>query len=349
MFEKAFRHWVGMSKRAQHKLRAYFFSILLTLGAMPVAQAAEPVQVVASFSILGDMVKVIGADDVRLTTLIGPGADAHAFDPSPADIRTLANAQILVVNGLGFEAWMTKLTRAAGFKGTEIVASDGVAIHKLDVRHDHDHGGKGSHSGHKHAEKAHRKHDGQHGGKNAEDDLRDVDPHAWQSLENGVRYARNIAEGLAKADPDNAAQYRQRAERYVAEMTALHAQIKASFQVIPEQRRRVVIPHDSMGYFGRAYQITFYSAAGLSSDAEPSAKDIARLVRDIKANGSTALFTEGMSGGNQRVMAQVARETGLKVGGPLFTDSLDIEGRPAGDYLGMFRWNADQIISALQP
>ncbi len=331
MFKKIVRHGFSVPGLCWRKASLALCALVLGLGVNGRSFATEPVEVVASFSILGDMVKVIGGEQVRLTTLIGPGADAHAFDPSPADIRTLAKAQVLVVNGLGFESWMPKLARAAGFKGKEIVASEGVTLRQLETHHDH----------HDH---------GHHRGKNAKapQQARHVDPHAWQDLNNGIRYARNIAEGLSKVDPVNAAHYRQRAESYVADMTALQGEIRQALQGVPAERRRVVMPHDAMGYFGEAYDVEFFSAAGLSSDAEPSAKDIARLVREVKASASTALFTEGISG-NARVMDQVARETGLKVGGPLFTDSLDAPGQPADTYLGMFRWNAGQIISALKP
>ena len=333
MFKKMVWHGVSGSDLFWRKAGLALCALVLGLGVNGRAHAAEPLEVVASFSILGDMVKVIGGEQIRLTTLIGPGADAHAFDPSPADIRTLAKAQVLVVNGLGFESWMPKLARAAGFKGKEVVASEGVTLRQLDTDHAHDH----HDHGHRHSKSV-----------KTPQQARNVDPHAWQDLNNGIRYAQNIAEGLSKVDPANAAQYRQRAESYVADMTALHGDIRQAIQGVPVERRRVVMPHDSMGYFGEAYDVTFFSAAGLSSDAEPSAKDIVRLIREVKASASTALFTEGVSG-NARVMDQVARETGLKVGGPLFTDSLNAPGQPAGTYLGMFRWNADQIISALKP
>ena len=335
MFKKMVWPGFSVSGLCWRKAGLALCALALGLGVNGRAFATEPVEVVASFSILGDMVKVIGGEQVRLTILIGPGADAHAFDPSPADIRTLAKAQVLVVNGLGFESWMPKLARAAGFKGKEIVASEGVTLRQLDTDHD-DHHGHHDH-GHRHGKNA-----------KAPQQARNVDPHAWQDLNNGIRYAQNIAEGLSKVDPVNAAHYRQRAESYVADMKALHGEIRQALQGVPAERRRVVTPHDSMGYFGEAYDVEFFSAAGLSSDAEPSAKDIVRLIREVKASASTALFTEGVSG-NARVMEQVARETGLKVGGPLFTDSLDAPGQPADTYLGMFRWNADQIISALKP
>ncbi|WJJ95042.1 metal ABC transporter solute-binding protein, Zn/Mn family [Neopusillimonas aromaticivorans] len=184
--------------------------------------------------------------------------------------------------------------------------------------HDHDH--HDDHKNHAHDHDNHDNHRDHTAASGTRGDSATVDPHAWQDLENGVIYARNIARGLAEADPANAAQYQQRADQYVASMRELHAAIGQALQAIPSGRRRVVTPHDAFGYFDQAYGVTFVSAAGLSSDAEPSAKDIARLVRDIKASASTALFTEGVSGSG-RVIEQVARETGLEVGGPLFSDS----------------------------
>lgn len=358
-----FHHCVGVLQRAGRWLGRTGLSCVagtvLALGVVSGVRAAEPVAVVASFSILGDMVKVIGGDQVTLTTLIGPGGDAHAFDPAPADMRTLATAKVLVTNGLGFEGWMPRLVKASGFKGKQIVASEGVKLRNLANGHDHhshdhkvpaghhDHDHHDDHKNHAHDHDNHDNHRDHTAASGTRGDSATVDPHAWQDLENGVIYARNIARGLAEADPANAAQYQQRADQYVASMRELHAAIGQALQAIPSGRRRVVTPHDAFGYFDQAYGVTFVSAAGLSSDAEPSAKDIARLVRDIKASASTALFTEGVSGSG-RVIEQVARETGLKVGGPLFSDSLAEPGQPADTYLGMFRWNADQIISALQ-
>ena len=340
-----FYHCVGLLHRAVRRSgRAGWIrlcSVALVLGLASGATAAEPIRVVASFSILGDMVRVIGGDQVSLTTLIGPGGDAHAFDPAPADMRHLADANVLVTNGLGFEGWMSRLVKASGFDGHHVVASDGVKPRSLAAGHDP----YQEHKGHDHGHHNPDHHDGHVA---APGTAAAIDPHAWQDLENGVIYAGNIARGLAQADPANAMHYQQRADQYVASMRELHAQVRQALQAVPPERRRVVTPHDAFGYFGQAYGVTFVSAAGLSSDAQPSAKDIARLIRDVKASASTALFTEGVSGSG-RVIEQVARETGLKVGGPLFSDSLAGPGQPAGTYLGMFRWNADQITSALQP
>ncbi|MBC2768869.1 metal ABC transporter solute-binding protein, Zn/Mn family [Pusillimonas minor] len=308
------------------RLCAVGLGLLAAALAAPLSATAEPLKVVASFSILGDMVKVIGGENVQVTTLIGPNADAHSHEPSASDSRVLAEANVVVMNGLGFEAWMPRLLRASGFNGHEIVASTGVTPRQLD--HDHDHG----HS-HGHDDKA--------------DGAASVDPHAWQDLQNGVKYARNIANGLSRVDPVNRAGYQARADIYVTEMEKLHNEIRQSLAAIPVERRKVVTPHDAFGYFGQAYDITFVSVAGLASDAEPSARDIARLIREIKKTKSAALFTEKAL--SSRVINQIARETGAKVGGTLYADTLDVTDRPAGTYLGMFKWNAGQLIFSLKP
>ena len=322
-------------------IRGIWLMVAALVVSVPAA-AAEPVRVVASFSILEDMVRVIGGADIELTTLIERGGDAHAYDPTPADIRRLSQAQVLVVNGLGFEGWVPRLVSASGFRGEQIVASDGVKPVALsaDAVHHHDHGGH-SHHDHKHSPGSGHHHP-------APARSSQIDPHAWQDLENGVVYARNIAQGLARVDPANASHYLDRAGQYIAQLQARHADIKAALAAIPVERRRVVTPHAAFGYFGAAYGIEFLSLAGLSSDAEPSARDMARLIQDIRASKSTALFAEGVSA-NTRVIEQVARETGLRVGGVLFSDSLDAPGRPAATYLGMFSTNAGNIISALSP
>lgn len=320
---------LGRALVSRRAVCAFAACMAASLMLLP-ARAAEPLKVVASFSILGDMVRVIGGENITLTTLVGPNADAHAYDPSARDNRVLAEAQVLVTNGLGFEAWMPRLVRSSGFKGLEIVASRGVTPRQLDADDDHDDHGHADH-GHGSAE----------GGPA-------VDPHAWQDLENGVRYANNIANGLSRVDPANRAKYQARAELYVAEMKKLHAEIQHSFAEIPADRRRVVTPHDAFGYFSQAYGVTFFSVAGLSSDAEPSARDIARLIRQIKTSESTALFADGSS--NSRVLEQIGRETEIKVGsGGLFADTLDVGDKPAGTYLGMLKWNAGQLIFALKP
>lgn len=318
-----------MSGSGVYRGRQWLLSLLLGLYAVVAAAApgsapTKPMPVVASFSILGDMVSEIGGDHVELTTIIGLGGDAHAFEPTPEHARALAQARVLVVNGLGFEAWLPRLVAAADFQGMQIEASRGVEPRKLDGA------GADTHGHHGHA--------GHEGG---------VDPHAWQSLNNGMLYARNIAAGLAKADPANATEYAARADRYIEEMKKLDTELHQALGLIAPEKRKVVVPHDSLGYFGADYGIEFIPIAGISSQAEPSARDVAAIIDRLREVGGAAVFLEGAT--NPRLAEQIARETGAQVGGTLYADTLDESDQPAGSYLGMFKWNAGQLIYALRP
>lgn len=293
-----------------------------------VAHAAEPLKVVASFSILGDIVREVGGKDVSLTTLVGPDGDAHEYEPTPGDAKKLSAAQVLFVNGLDFETWLPKLTKASGFAGKTVVASQGVTPRKFahgaaeDKHDDHDHG-----DGHHH-----------HG---------DADPHAWQNLANGVIYARNVADGLAAADPAHAEAYRQRAAAYITRLQALDTSTKATFAAIAADRRKVVTSHDAFGYFGDAYGVSFIPAMGVSTDAEPSAGEVARIIEQVKRDKVPAVFVENIS--SPKLVQQIARETGAKVGGTLYSDALSKPGQPGATYLEMFEWNVRQLAAALQP
>lgn len=331
--------FLALRRRA---LAALALAAVGVLGAGAAAQAqapaaaaapavpAGPLKVVASFSILGDMVKQIGGSDVQLDVLVGPDGDAHEYEPTPADARRLAAAQVLVVNGLGFEAWLPKLVRASGFKGTTVVASEGVTPRDFgaDASGGHDH----VHTGDKHDDHGHEG---------------NIDPHAWQSLANGARYARNIAAALAAADAAHADAYRQRADAYVARIDALDARVKEAFASLPPERRRVVTSHDAFGYFGDAYRMTFISAMGISTEAEPSAADVARIIGQIRQEKVPAVFFENVS--SPKLAQQIARETGAHVGGTLYSDALAKPGLPAATYLGMFEWNLSQFMAALKP
>lgn len=297
------------------------------------AHAAEPLKAVASFSILGDIVREVGGADVSLTTLVGPDGDAHGYEPTPSDAKKLADARVLFVNGLEFETWLPKLAKASGFSGQTVTASQGVKARKFAGHgdghgddHDHDHG-HGHEGGHHH-----------HG---------DADPHAWQSLANGVIYARNVAEGLAAADPARAQAYRTRANAYIARLQALDANVRKTFDAIPAERRKVVTSHDAFGYFGDAYGVTFIAAMGVSTDAEPSAREVAGIIEQVRRERVPAVFVENIS--SPRLVEQIARETGAKVGGTLYSDALSKPGQPGATYLEMFEWNARQLAAALQP
>lgn len=322
------------------------FFILMTLGGMTgrvQAQApAEPIRVVATFSILADMVRQVGGDRVQLTTIVGPNGDAHAFEPTPRDTRALGKAQVLVRNGLGFEGWLPRLLEASGFHGRDIVASEGVrprilsdeeqAAHPAehaDHDHDHDHAHGDAHPDHE----AHA-----HAG--------NVDPHAWQDLANGTLYVRNIARGLAAIDPAHADEYRRRADAYIARLQAEDQDWRARLAAIPPAQRVMMTTHDAFGYLGQAYGIRIISVLGLSSEAEPSAGALARIIDQIRDRGIRAMFLEKAV--NPTLMRRITQETGARLGGTLYSDTLDASGTPAGTYLGMFQWNAQLILQAMK-
>jgi len=296
-------------------------SLALAGAALPAQAADAPLKVVASFSILGDMVRQIGGEHVELATLVGPDGDAHMFEPTPADAEKLASARLLVVNGLGFESWLPRLVEAAGFAGTTVVASEGARLRSLDEAEEHDH-----------AEDDHHHHGHQ-------------DPHAWQDLANGVTYARNIGQALAEADPAHAEDYRRAAEAYALRLQELDAQVRAEIAAIPPGRRKVVTSHDAFGYFGDAYGITFIAPVGRSTEAEPSAFDVARIIDQIRQENISAVFVESIA--NTRMIEQIAQETGATIGGALYSDALTGPEGDAPTYEKMFTWNVRQLTRAM--
>ena len=324
--------------------RRYFQKALLSVASlmamggwhMTTYAAEDKLKVVASFSILADMVAEIGGDDVDVSVIVGRGADAHGFEPTPNDTRKLTHADVLFVNGLGFEAWLPRLVAASEFKGKEVVVSQGVQTLAF-AGHAHDHGHEHEHEHEVHGGDAHEAtHAHDHGSQ---------DPHAWQDPANGVIYAKNIAEGLAAADPEDAADYRARAQAYIAQIQDVDAETRQALKNIPEGNRTLVTSHDAFGYFSRAYGIRFLSAVGVSSQAEASARDVAQLIDQVKRDGIKAVFVENVT--NPKVIEQIARETGARMGGTLYADSLASKEEPAGTYLGMLHWNATQIVQAL--
>ncbi|MGK7864457.1 metal ABC transporter solute-binding protein, Zn/Mn family [Falsiroseomonas sp. E2-1-a4] len=282
------------------------------------AQATSPL-VVASFSILGDMVAEIAGDAVQLRTLAGPNVDAHSFAPRPSDAQALRGAALVVRNGLGFDSWMDRMIRAAGYRGPVATATQGITPLQMD--------------GHGHG---HR-----------QGDARQVpDPHAWQDLRFGIQYARNIATALTAALPAQAAPIEGRAAAYIARLEALDAWVRAEIAAVPEARRKVVTSHDAFGYFGAAYGITFLAPQGVSTEAEPSAAEVARLIRQIRAESITAVFMENM--GNPSTLERLAREAGVAVQGRLYADALSEAAGPAASYEAMFRHNVGVLVPAMR-
>jgi zinc/manganese transport system substrate-binding protein len=278
------------------------------------AQAADKIKVAASFSVLGDMVKQIGGDRVAVTTFVGPNGDAHVYEPTPGDTKTLADAPVLVINGLGLEGWMSRLEKSSGFKGAVVTATKGIKTRQME---EEEHG-------------ATRK---------------ITDPHAWQSLVNGRIYVQNIRDGLVAADPDGKDVYEANAKRFLADIDDVEKLVKDSIAKLPPARRKIITTHDAFGYFGATYGMEFIAPEGVSTDSEASARDVAKIIRQIKAEKVPAVFLENVT--DHRLLDQIARETGAKVGGTLYSDALSETNGPAATYLDMFRHNIATLAAAL--
>jgi zinc/manganese transport system substrate-binding protein len=299
------------------------FSAILTLAlawASSSALAADEVKVIASFSILGDLVRQVGGDRIDVSVLAGPDADMHSFEPTPADARKVKDARLIVINGLGFEGWADRLVKSSGFKGERLVASKGVkALAARDDDHDHGHE-KGSRHGR-------------------------YDPHAWQEVANVKTYVANIGEALAKVDPAGASAYRAAAERYLKSLDRLDAEIKTAIAAVPKEKRRVITSHDAFSYYGDAYGVAFLAPQGATGKSEPSARDVARLIRQIKKEGIKAVFVENIS--SPRLIERIAKDTGAKLGGTLYSDALSGAGGPAATYVDMMRHNTRLLAGAM--
>jgi zinc/manganese transport system substrate-binding protein len=277
------------------------------------AQDDQKLPVVASFSILADLTRQIGGDKVEVKALVGPNGDVHVYEPTPADAQSLAGAKLIVVNGLALEGWMQRLVAAAGAKAPVVVASTGVTPRQGD----------------------------------AESGEKGVDPHAWQSIENAKIYVGNILGGLVAADPADAEIFRSNAKNFIARLDAEEKNVRAAIAAIPPENRRIITTHDAFGYFGQAYGISFIAPQGLSTEAEPSARDVARLIGQIRKEKAPAVFLENIS--DPRLMQQIARESGAKIGGTLFSDSLSPPDGPAATYIAMMEHNIFELKKALFP
>ena len=281
--------------------------ICLALATSPAPlRAQDRLNVVASFSILGDFVKNVGGERVDVMTLVGPDGDVHVYAPAPADARKIADAKLLVINGLGLEGWLPRLLQASGGKAPIITATKGIAPLKL-----------GS----------------------------DADPHAWQSVANAKKYVTNIRDALAAADPADAEVFRKEADIYLAKLDVLDREVRQAVKQIPESRRKVISTHDAFGYFAAAYGIQFIAPLGVSTESEASARDIAGIITQIRTEKIPAVFLENIS--DPRLIQRISAETGAKVGGTLFSDSLTGEKGDAPTYIAMVRHNIKALTNAL--
>jgi zinc/manganese transport system substrate-binding protein len=302
-------------------------SLLTVITLAPGAALAEGLKVVASFSIIGDFAKQVGGDRIDLTTLVGPDGDAHVYEPKPADAAAVAGADLFLVNGLHFEGFLTRLVEASGTKAKVVELTKGIET--IGMKDDHGHG-----------EAAEAEAAPDHG-----HDHDDVDPHAFQSIANAKIYVRNIAEAFCSADAAGCDTYTRNAAAYVQELDAAEADVKAAIAAIPQDKRVIITSHDAFGYFEHAYGLTFLAPEGISTESEASAADVAALIQQVRADKATAIFVENIT--NPRLIEQIASETGIKVGGTLYSDALSGADGPASTYLDLMRSNAAVIKGAI--
>jgi zinc/manganese transport system substrate-binding protein len=290
-------------------MRRFIVSLIcaiLVLAADFPARGQNRIDAVASFSILGDFAREVGGDRAVVTTLVGADSDVHVYTPSPADAKKVSDAKLLIINGLGLEGWLPRLVQSSGGKATIVTATDGIAARKLGA---------------------------------------DADPHAWQSVVDAKVYVGNIRDALSRADPAGAAIYSGNASAYLAKLDALDREVRQAVSQIPQTRRKVISTHAAFGYFAAAYGIAFIAPQGVSTESEPSARDIAAIITQIRVGKIPAVFLENIS--DPRLMRRIAAETGARVGGTLYSDSLTEEKGGAPTYIDMVRHNIKALTSAL--
>ncbi|WP_261816921.1 metal ABC transporter solute-binding protein, Zn/Mn family [Vibrio gallicus] len=287
------------------KLAGVTFALVSSSAAM-----AGTVNAVASFSILGDIVQQVGGEHVQVTTLIAPGSDAHAFSPTPQDSVTLNKADVVFVSGLGLEGWQDRLVKASGYKGEVITASTGIQSRSM-----------------------------------IDDGEKMVDPHAWNSMANGVTYATNVMNALIEADPEDASYFKQNGEQYIKQLQQLDAWAKQTFNAIPKQKRKVLTSHDAFGYFGAEYGVEFLAPVGYSTESEASTQDVAQLINQIKAEKVDTYFMEDQT--DSRLVKQIADAAGAKDGGKLYPEALSVSSE-ADTYVKAFQHNVNAIANSMK-
>ncbi|CNE66300.1 metal ABC transporter substrate-binding protein [Yersinia nurmii] len=272
---------------------------------------AKTIEAVASFSILGDIVQQIGGEHVNVTTLVGPDGDPHSFSPSPKDSKQISQADVVFVSGLGLEGWLNRLIAASGYKGPVVTLSEGIHSRKME-----------------------------------EEGKKVTDPHAWNSMQNGIQYATHVMNALIVADPDDADYYRKHGTEYIQKLEKLDAYAKAQFAGIPAEKRKVLTSHDAFGYFGQEYGVTFLAPVGFSTEAEASASDVANLIKQIKQEKVKTYFIENQT--DPRLVKQIAAASGAQAGGELFPEALSQKTGPAATYAEAFKHNVDTIVASMK-
>ncbi|EJF78053.1 metal ABC transporter solute-binding protein, Zn/Mn family [Bartonella birtlesii] len=296
--------------------------VLLLFTLFPLSATAykqEKIRVVVSFSILADLVKNVGGDHISMTIFVGPNANTHTYEPTPQDAQALRNAHIIFINGLHLEGFIDRLITASGTKAPLIEASANISpleIKKQEYSAQHQH------------------------------HLSSIDPHAWQTIPNVEIYIKNIAAAFCKIDQQSCISYSQNAESYLQKLKAMREKLKTKIATIPKNQRIIITSHDAFGYFAQEYGFTILAPQNASIEAEATPTDVAKLIKQIKTNKAAALFIENIS--NPRLIKQIAKETGLKIGGTLYSDALSDENGPAATYLDMMEHNVKTIIDAIK-
>jgi zinc/manganese transport system substrate-binding protein len=304
-------------------------SLLIVAGILALCSAtpalAKDLNVVASFTVLADMVHEVGGSHVTVRSLVGANGDPHVYEPTPADSAALAHADLVFVSGLGLEGWMERLITASGYKGKIVVASDGIGTRTM-IDTDDDAGAAPT-SG------------GEPAGKLI------TDPHAWNSVANAVIYATNIEKAFEAVDPADADRFKANGDRYIGALKGLDAWVHQQINEVPAAKRKVITTHDAFGYFGAAYGVDFRAPIGFSTEAEASARQVAALIDQIRKEGIKAVFLENAN--DPRLIEQIARETGARLGGTLYPEALSAADGPATSYVKMIRYNVSLLKAGM--
>jgi zinc/manganese transport system substrate-binding protein len=298
--------------------KQYWLMPVLLSMALP----AQAIEVVTSFSVLTDLVQQVGGAHVKVHGLVGAGQDAHGFEPKPQDLKPLKSADLLVVNGLGFDVWAERLGKSSDFKGQMMIASKGLKALKMAEEHE-DHDDHAVHDHHDHGE---------------------LDPHAWQDPQSVQMYVKNITEALIKADPTHKADYDKQSKAYLERVQQLDQWARLHVNKVPKKHRKVLTSHDAFGYMANRYGIEFLALQGVSTESEPSAKNIAAIMDTVKKEQVKAIFLE--HGVQDKLIKQLAKDLKLTVGQPLYSDSLTSSKGEAATWEAMFKLNVSRLVNA---
>ena len=339
--------------------KAYLIaSIALGLGVNTSVFANDKIPVIASFSVLGDLVSEVGGEHIDITTLVKANGDAHVYSPTPKDALAVRKAQLLVINGLNFEGWMPRFLESAKFAGTTVVTSNGIDVIEIgheahadheehadhdDEHHEHadhndDHDEHEEHADHDDEHHEHAEHTGHH--------HEGQDPHAWNSIANVKTYIKNIEVGLSKVDPENSKDYQKNAQVYLQKLEKLEIKLHKEIDTIPTSQRKIITPHDAFAYFARDFDVEFIAPQGTSTESEASASDMAAIIKQIRDENISAVFMENIA--DNRMVQQISQETNAKIGGELFSGALSGPEGKAPTYLKMMEYNVNTIVSALK-